>query len=50
MLFLVVLNAYSMPTQNISLGEYVRNVERSVRLSGDRVATWMFYVSTIKHY
>ena len=39
-----------MPTQNISLGEYVQNVERSVRLSGDRVATWMFYVSTIIHY
>nr|XP_022294072.1 prolyl 4-hydroxylase subunit alpha-1-like isoform X2 [Crassostrea virginica] len=33
---------------NISLGEYVRNVERSVRLSGDRVATWMFYLSSVE--
>ncbi|XP_078322440.1 prolyl 4-hydroxylase subunit alpha-1-like [Crassostrea virginica] len=33
---------------NISLGEYVRNVERSIRQSGDRVATWMFYLSNVE--
>lgn len=33
---------------NISLGEYQKNVERSVRMSGDRVATWMFYLTDVE--
>ncbi|XP_048770312.1 prolyl 4-hydroxylase subunit alpha-1-like [Ostrea edulis] len=33
---------------NISLGEYQRNIERSIRMSGDRVATWMFYLSDVE--
>lgn len=45
MLRAVIYCQYCLYIQNISLGEYQKNVERSVRMSGDRVATWMFYVS-----
>ncbi|XP_061176200.1 prolyl 4-hydroxylase subunit alpha-1-like [Saccostrea echinata] len=33
---------------NISLGEYQKGEERSIRMSGDRVATWMFYLSDVE--
>ncbi|XP_062583608.1 prolyl 4-hydroxylase subunit alpha-1-like [Saccostrea cucullata] len=33
---------------NISLGEYQKKEERSIRMSGDRVATWVFYLSDVE--
>lgn len=50
MLIAVKCWQFCLYIQNISLGEYQKNVERSVRMSGDRVATWMFYVSFQKFW